>query len=201
MTSGKNADKVAKKSRSGRGAPGAPDSGAVVRRRLEVAGFGAVTVIANDTALLGVVFGDEPPMQKWAGAVEVSGRHDLLDRCEAALKSWALGRPEGELLLRKLPCDLAGQTAFTRAVLTATRAIPLGKPGSYGSVARAIGVPQAARAVGSALGRNPLPIVIPCHRVLAGGGTIGGFTGGLAIKRALLKIEKTVVLGEKGLGE
>jgi methylated-DNA-[protein]-cysteine S-methyltransferase len=173
-----------------------PGAGRLVRRRFSLPGFGAVAVIANDAALVGVVFGDEPPSRKWTEAVEVRGKHEVLDQVGAALAAWAVGAPEADAMLRALPCDLSGQTPFTKAVLTATRAIPRGQPGSYGSVARAIGVPQAARAVGGALGRNPVPIVIPCHRVLAGGGGIGGFTGGLAIKRALLKIEKTEVVGE-----
>ena len=60
---------------------------------------------------------------------------------------------------------------------------------SYGEIAKLIDSPGSSRAVGGALGRNPMPIVIPCHRVIAGDGRIGGFTGGLAIKKALLSLE------------
>ena len=87
------------------------------------------------------------------------------------------------------PIDLRGVTDFTRRVLRATRGIPFGRLRSYGEVARRIGSPGASRAVGGALGRNPVPIIVPCHRVIAGGGRIGGFTGGVATKRALLRIE------------
>lgn len=78
---------------------------------------------------------------------------------------------------------------FTRAVLGATAAIPFGQTRSYKGVAGAAGNERAFRAAGSALGSNPLPIVIPCHRVLHSGGGLGGYTGGLAVKRTLLQIE------------
>ena len=71
----------------------------------------------------------------------------------------------------------------------ALRAIPYGAVRNYGDIARAIGQPGAARAVGQANGCNPLPIVIPCHRVIASDGTIGGYSGGLAIKHRLLALE------------
>lgn len=95
----------------------------------------------------------------------------------------------GTLVRFTAPVDLRGVTDFTRRVLRVTRAIPFGRLRSYGDVARRIGSPGASRAVGGALGRNPIPIIVPCHRVIARGGRIGGFTGGVATKRALLRIE------------
>ena len=80
-------------------------------------------------------------------------------------------------------------TAFQLRVWRALRDIPYGAVRNYGDVARAIGQPGAARAVGGAVGSNPLPIVIPCHRVIASDGTIGGYSGGLAIKHRLLALE------------
>ena len=71
----------------------------------------------------------------------------------------------------------------------ALRTIPYGAVRNYGDIARAVGQPGAARAVGQANGCNPLPIVIPCHRVIASDGTIGGYSGGLAIKHRLLALE------------
>jgi methylated-DNA-[protein]-cysteine S-methyltransferase len=90
-----------------------------------------------------------------------------------------------------LELDLEGVPDFDRRVYAAALAIPAGETRTYGEVARAIGEPDAARAVGRALGANPFPIVVPCHRVLAAGGAIGGFSapGGVATNRRLLAIE------------
>jgi methylated-DNA-[protein]-cysteine S-methyltransferase len=81
-------------------------------------------------------------------------------------------------------------TSFQRGVWEATRQIPYGQTRSYGYLARQLGKPGAARAVGQALGKNPFPIIVPCHRVLAGDGGLGGFSGGLEIKKSLLTLEK-----------
>lgn len=90
-----------------------------------------------------------------------------------------------------LPLDLSRMTPFQQSVLHATRRIPPGTLWTYGQMARAIGKPQASRAVGQALGRNPVPIVIPCHRVVASDGSLGGYSGGggIASKRKLLALE------------
>ena len=82
-------------------------------------------------------------------------------------------------------------TDFTRRILTATAAIPYGSVSTYGAVAREAGSPRGSRAAGNALGSNPMPIVIPCHRVLHADGGIGGYTGGLERKRTLLELEST----------
>ena len=84
--------------------------------------------------------------------------------------------------------DLSAATAFQRRVWEATRLIPYGETRSYTWVAEQIGKPKARRAVGQALGKNPLPVMIPCHRVAASGG-LGGFGGGLEMKRFLLHLE------------
>ena len=67
--------------------------------------------------------------------------------------------------------------------------IPYEKTKSYGEIAKEIGLPNGARAVGNACGKNPIPIIIPCHRVIAGNGSLGGYTGGIGIKKRLLRIE------------
>jgi methylated-DNA-[protein]-cysteine S-methyltransferase len=87
--------------------------------------------------------------------------------------------------------DLSGVPEFDRRVYEVARAIPPGQTQTYGDVATRLGDPGLARAVGQALGRNPFPIVIPCHRVVAAGGAIGGFSaaGGAATKRRMLAIE------------
>jgi O-6-methylguanine DNA methyltransferase len=102
----------------------------------------------------------------------------------AALKNVLTGRSPGKFP----PLDLAG-TAFQKSVWNALRKIPPGKTKSYGEIARAIGRPKAIRAVGGACGANPIPVLIPCHRVLAANGKIGGFSGGLNWKRKLLARE------------
>ncbi len=91
--------------------------------------------------------------------------------------------------LQNVPVDLDGSTEFERQVYEATRRIPFGKVATYGQIAMAIGKPNAPRAVGQALGKNPIALVIPCHRVVASDGTLGGFTGGLTWKRKLLRHE------------
>jgi methylated-DNA-[protein]-cysteine S-methyltransferase len=89
-----------------------------------------------------------------------------------------------------LTLDLRLLGAFARRVLTATAAIPYGEVSTYKEVATAAGSPRGFRAAGNALGSNPLPIVLPCHRVLHSGGGLGGYTGGLERKRTLLAIER-----------
>jgi methylated-DNA-[protein]-cysteine S-methyltransferase len=100
-----------------------------------------------------------------------------------------------------IPIDLADRPRFDRVVLEAVRAIGWGETASYGAVARRIGTPRASRAVGGALGRNPISMVIPCHRVIAADGTLGGYGGDgwvdhdqhLARKEALLRREGVTV--------
>ena len=93
--------------------------------------------------------------------------------------------------------DLEAEPEFNRRVYAATRAIPPGETCSYGEIARALGEPGAARAVGHALGLNPVAILIPCHRVLAADGSLHGFSaaGGLLTKQRLLEIERAQAAG------
>ena len=85
--------------------------------------------------------------------------------------------------------DWTRVSGFTRKALQVCAKIPYGKTLSYGEVAERAGSPGGARAVGQAMGKNPFPIIVPCHRVVASGGKIGGFSGGLHFKRALLDLE------------
>ncbi len=85
--------------------------------------------------------------------------------------------------------DFTGATPFQHRVWQAARLIPYGQTRSYQWLAGQTGSPGAARAVGQALGKNPLPIIIPCHRVLASDGSPGGFSGGIEMKKLLLKLE------------
>ncbi len=94
--------------------------------------------------------------------------------------------------LRSVVVDERGLDPFRRSVYAATREIEAGSTASYGEIARAIGAPDAARAVGAALGENPFPILVPCHRVLAASGALHGFSapGGIETKRRMLEIER-----------
>jgi methylated-DNA-[protein]-cysteine S-methyltransferase len=89
-----------------------------------------------------------------------------------------------------MPIDWGLVSDFGRRVLGRTAEIPYGSVATYGDVARGIGSPGAARATGNALGSNPMPIVVPCHRVVRGGGRVGGYTGGIERKELLLTLER-----------
>jgi O-6-methylguanine DNA methyltransferase len=95
----------------------------------------------------------------------------------------------GEKVLFPERLNQSGATTFHRAVWNATVSIPYGETRTYAWVAQQIGKPRALRAVGGALARNPFPIIVPCHRVVASNGNLGGFRGGLALKRRLLELE------------
>lgn len=112
--------------------------------------------------------------------------HPLLRQAEEAILAYIrYGRP-----LPTFPLDVRAGTPFQREVWQVLRQIPFGETRSYGEVARSAGRPQAPRAVGRACGRNPLPLFIPCHRVIAADGSLGGFSSGLELKRALLSLEQ-----------
>ena len=95
----------------------------------------------------------------------------------------------GRLTRFSVPVDLRRVTPFTLRVLSAAARIAYGCVTSYGEIARGIGAPTSSRAVGGALGRNPVPIIVPCHRVVTHARRLGGFTGGVAFKRTLLQLE------------
>jgi methylated-DNA-[protein]-cysteine S-methyltransferase len=122
-----------------------------------------------------------------------SATRDLLERTQAELAEYFAGAWR----TFDLPIELVGLSAWDRLVLDGVRGIPYGAVTSYGRLARLIGRPGAARAVGGAVGRNPIGIVIPCHRVIAGDGSLGGYGGDwygtreelLRIKRRLLELE------------
>lgn len=96
---------------------------------------------------------------------------------------------EGKRERFDLPVDIRWGTPFQRKVLEAANDIPFGQCACYSDIAERIGHPNAQRAVGNALGKNPVAIVVPCHRVVASGGGLGGYTGGLDIKKTLMDIE------------
>ena len=126
----------------------------------------------------------------------------VLQRALPALRRIAAGRPVDPA---QIAIDLRDRPAFDQRVLDAVRRIPWGRTASYGEIARQVGAPRAARAVGSAVGRNPIALVIPCHRVIAADGTLGGYGGdgpgeraeALERKRELL-LREGVTVGRRG---
>lgn len=146
-----------------------------------LAGVGRIAIIASPAGLVRVEFlaDDSPRISPRGAGTAAAMRDQALDE----LAAYARG---GDLAC---PVDLAGVTPFRRRVLTALRRVGRGRTIGYGELASRVGSPGAARAVGSACANNPVPLWVPCHRVLASGGGLGGFSGGLDVKRALLRLE------------
>lgn len=145
-----------------------------------LAGVGRVAVIASAAGLVRVEFlADTSPRVPKAGTGAAARMRDR------ALRELAAYPRGGKLTC---PVVLKDSAPFTLRVLNALRKTPRGRTIGYGELAARAGSPKAARAVGNAMARNPIPLWVPCHRVLACNG-LGGFAGGLAAKRALLAIE------------
>lgn len=149
--------------------------------------FGRMAVAATSRGLTRVLLPNE------AAALQVSGVAPEPDRAAAALAA----RAEREILeylagrRRKftVPVDLSAAPPFHAKVLRALARVSYGRTVTYGELAARVGRPHGARAVGQAMARNPVPLVIPCHRVVASGGGLGGYGGGLDLKRRLLDLE------------
>jgi methylated-DNA-[protein]-cysteine S-methyltransferase len=152
---------------------------------------GELTLVGSDAGLRAVLFAGEAAP---AGAVE--GPHPVLDAAARQLREWFAG----ERTTFELPLDLPAATAFQRRAWLALAEIPYATTRSYGEQARELGVPRAARAVGAANGRNPLSIVLPCHRLIGADGALTGFSGGLEVKRALLDHEAATAARAAGAG-
>ena len=137
------------------------------------------------------------PIAPFADAAPQDPRRARVEVALAALDALLAGHPSTDAVT----FDLSDRPAWDRHVLGAVARIPFGSTASYGEIARRIGAPRAARAVGGAVGRNPIGLLIPCHRVIAADGTIGGYGGDawgsredrLEIKRALLRRERVSI--------
>lgn len=153
--------------------------------------IGRVYLAANDKGVVSVDFG--VPENQFLAQIQkkfgVSPQYapEKLESCQTEIDHYL----HGERTTLELPYDIDHLTPFQRQVLLATTQIPRGQVYTYADIARKIGNPKAVRAVGQALGRNPVPIVIPCHRVIAADGRLGGYSGGggQATKRKLLVLE------------
>jgi len=133
-----------------------------------------------------VLVGCYLPDHRRGPTVDPAWREDpgALAAIGAALEAQAAGGPPADV-----PTAFRGGTPFQRRVWEELRAIPAGATVTYAELARRVGRPGAARAVGAAVARNPLSIVVPCHRVVGSGGALTGYAGGLERKRALLAVE------------
>jgi len=146
--------------------------------------LGPVFLAATPRGLCGLWFQGQrhaPDLAAWPEATD----HPLLTEARTQLVSYFAGHRQAF----SLPLDLSAGTAFQQAVWQALLTIPTGSHCSYGALAAQIGRPTAVRALGAAVGRNPLSVVVPCHRVLGADGSLTGYAGGLDRKVALLRLE------------
>ena len=162
-----------------------------VKWRTVASPVGPLRVVCRGDHLVAVHTGDQlktPPSPEW--------RHDPGMQCEAIrqLDEYFAGARRSF----DLPLALEG-TPFQRRVWQALAGIPYGETIDYGELARRVGRPGAARAVGGANARNPVSIVLPCHRVVGAGGRLTGYAGGLDVKRGLLEHERRVAGGQRTL--
>jgi methylated-DNA-[protein]-cysteine S-methyltransferase len=148
---------------------------------------GVLKIVANETTLVAILWEKERQGRVPLSAATLQPRHPILKETVRQLREYFAGkRTEFEL-----PLDPAG-TAFQKRAWQALRRIPFGETRSYAEQAKRIGNPKACRAVGAANGRNPLSIVVPCHRVIGSDGSLTGFAGGESVKRHLLELERRV---------
>ena len=176
-------------------------AGATITYAIVPSSLGTLLVATTERGLCQVALGDEPArleerLRREFHAAEVH-RDDggLRDAVEAVLEGIS-----GALPSRDLPLDLRG-TAFQRRVWDELRRIPSGQTRTYAQVATAIGAPKAARAVGRACATNPVPVVVPCHRVVPAAGGLGNYSMGVERKRALLEHEAAAAVARGSDGE
>ncbi|MGL4485177.1 MAG: methylated-DNA--[protein]-cysteine S-methyltransferase [Anaerovoracaceae bacterium] len=149
-------------------------------------GFPIIKIVATDGYLLKVEFLQE------SKDIRIDRGNNITRKTKHQLGQYLNGNREIfdiPFLLDKINASLAQYTNFQKEVWSELQQIPYGEKVSYSELAKRVGNPKACRAVGTANGKNPLPIIIPCHRVIAADGSIGGYTGGIEIKKKLLEIE------------
>lgn len=146
---------------------------------------GRLTLVAGDNGLTAILWESERPGRVKLGAMHDAPDHPILIEAQRQITAYF----DGTLTRFSVPLDFRG-TDFQKSVWSALLTIPFGETRSYAEIARAIGRPAAARAVGAANGRNPISIIAPCHRVIGVSGALTGFAGGLAAKELLLALER-----------
>ena len=154
--------------------------------------LGPMTLAATDKGLAGLWFDGQkhlPPELSGQSPADPVWRtddsHPVLRETSRQLTDYFAGQRDHF----DLPLDLAGGTGFQQAVWQALLGIAQGETASYGDISSRIGKPAAVRAVGAAVGRNPVSVIVPCHRVIGSNGSLTGYAGGLDRKTALLKLE------------
>jgi methylated-DNA-[protein]-cysteine S-methyltransferase len=147
--------------------------------------LGPIMLAASDHGLQGAWFVHGQRHMPDSSSWPLAQNNATLQRAEEEFRRYFAGEPEAF----DLPLDLDSGTAFQQAVWRALLQIPRGATTSYGAISARLGKPSAVRAVGGAVGRNPLSIIVPCHRVLGADGTLTGYAGGLERKVALLRLE------------
>ena len=145
---------------------------------------GRLKLVAGERGLAAILWENDNPKRVRLGPLVEDKNHPVLVETERQLKAYFAGK----LKKFSVKFDFAG-TDFQKEVWQALATIPFGETRSYGEIARQIGRARAVRAVGAANGRNPISIVVPCHRVIGSNGKLTGFAGGLENKEFLLKTE------------
>jgi methylated-DNA-[protein]-cysteine S-methyltransferase len=157
--------------------------------------LGPVWLAASNVGLSGLWFEDQKHLPDLSNAQQFqSGSHAFMNEALDQLEAYFAGKAKRDFQFGKqLPLDLSRGTAFQQSVWQGLLSIPLGGSTSYGALAAQIGNPAAVRAVGTAVGRNPISILVPCHRVLGRDGSLTGYAGGLDRKTALLRLEGVLI--------
>lgn len=145
---------------------------------------GVLKLVASDRGLAAILWENDDPKRVRLSPLAENKDHPVLLETERQLSDYFAGKREKF----SMKFDLAG-TDFQKEVWQALATIPFGETRSYAQIARQIGRSKAVRAVGAAIGRNPISIIVPCHRVIGSNGKLTGFAGGLETKAALLRIE------------
>ncbi|WP_432730767.1 methylated-DNA--[protein]-cysteine S-methyltransferase [Variovorax sp. W6] len=149
--------------------------------------LGGITMAATDKGLAGVWFDQQRHWPDTSGWV-TRDDHPALVEAAAQLRDYFAGRRDNF----DMKLDLSHGTAFQQSVWQQLLTIPAGATTSYGALSVNVGNPAAVRAVGAAVGRNPISVIVPCHRVLGSDGSLTGYAGGLERKTALLQLEKAI---------
>jgi methylated-DNA-[protein]-cysteine S-methyltransferase len=146
---------------------------------------GELKLVASDKGLVAILWENDSPRRVRLAELVVNEKHPVLVETEHQLDEYFAGKRKAF----SVPLDMRG-TRFQQDVWAALLAIPFGETRSYGQLAKQLGNPQASRAVGAANGKNPVSIIVPCHRVIGSSGKLTGFAGGLGTKAHLLNLEK-----------